>query len=217
MMKVLAISDLHGYLPEIPACDLLLLGGDYCPTRNLDQQRRFLTGEFTDWLNKIPARYIVGIGGNHDFILQEDRSINEYIPWVYLQDELVEIESVRIYGSPWTLPYFDWAFMKPEYELRDLYVNIPKNLDILLTHGPSYRHLDKTSGGVLSGSFSLHETIQRVKPDSHVFGHIHEAHGIMDEGKTRYYNVSYVENVWKPHPHYEPKHTPINVTLRMNG
>lgn len=207
-MQVLAISDLHGYLPEIPKCDLLLLGGDYCPTRNLDQERRFMLGPFTEWLKKINARFIVGIAGNYDFILQEDPELAKNLPWIYLQDNEVNLEGVRIYGSPWTPPFFNWAFMKPEFELKKEFKKIPTGLDILLTHGPAYRHRDKTTSGYHAGSFSLWEAVNERKPDSHVFGHIHEDRGVLDTEHTRFFNVSHVDFG------YEPKHSPIDIPLR---
>lgn len=208
MMTVLAISDLHGYFPDIPECDLLLLGGDYCPTRNLDQERRFMQGDFSDWLKGIKARYIVGIAGNHDFILQHDKELAKGLPWIYLEDEEINLEGVRIYGSPWTPKFYDWAFMESDYLLKKRYENIPSGLDILLTHGPAYRHLDVTQNGSRAGSFSLWERMKEVKPDSHVFGHIHEARGVMDENSMRFYNVTHVTL------HYEPKFTPVHIPLR---
>jgi Icc-related predicted phosphoesterase len=209
MMYVLAISDLHGFLPEIPECDLLLLGGDYCKTRNIEQERRFMKGEFTDWLKGIKARYIVGIAGNHDFILQHDQELAKSLPWIYLQDEVLNLEGVGIYGTPWTPMFWDWAFMKREPELKQVFNGIPYNLDILLSHGPGYRHLDRTNEGVHAGSFELWNKVKAVKPDSHVFGHIHEARGVMEEAPTRFYNVSHVNL------QYAPKHGPVHIPLRI--
>lgn len=208
MMKVLAISDLHGYMPELPKCDLLLLGGDYCPTRNIEHERRFMVGPFATWLKSLDARYIVGIAGNHDFVLQYEPEVARQLPWIYLQDGYVDLEGVKIYGTPWTPPFFDWAFMKPEKELKDVFSYIPDDLDILLTHGPAYRYLDKTYDGVHAGSFELWNRIKIAKPDSHVCGHIHEARGITEEGPTRFYNVTHVNLK------YEPKFGPVNIELR---
>lgn len=207
-MHILAISDLHGFLPDIPECDLLLLAGDYCRTRNPDQQRRFLLGEFSDWLRKVPTRHIVGIAGNHDLLLQEDPSINEHIPWIYLQDQLIDIEGVKIYGTPWTPTFFDWAFMDSEQGLEKKFASIPKGLDILLSHGPAYRHLDKTINGTHAGSHALWCQVKLKKPNSHVFGHIHEERGILDEDEIRYYNVTHVNL------RYEPRHDAVHIPLR---
>lgn len=207
MMKVLAISDLHGYLPHITDCDLLLLAGDYEPTRNIEQAKRFFQGPFTDWLKKVPARHIVGVAGNHDFALK-DKEFAKSLPWIYLQDELLTLEGVRIYGTPWTPQFYDWAFMGSEKELEQKFAAIPEKLDILLSHGPAHRMLDRNAQGVCCGSISLRDRVAAVKPDSVVCGHIHEGRGIREEAPTRYYNVTYV-NV-----NYEPKFNPMSIELR---
>jgi Icc-related predicted phosphoesterase len=208
MMRVYAISDFHGSLPpSIPECELLLLGGDYCLTRDVGPQKKFLTGKFTKFLETVPARYIVAVAGNHDFALQ-NTEFAKSLPWIYLQDEQVEIEGIKIYGTPWTPPFYDWAFMAPEAELKDKFYYIPEGLDILLSHGPAYRHLDRAMDGYYCGSLALQAQINQVKPDSVVCGHIHEAHGIMQEGDTRYYNVAYMNHK------YIPTHEAVSISLK---
>lgn len=216
MMRVFAISDLHGHFPPwVPECELLLLGGDYCPTRNLEQERRFILGKFKDWLANVPAKYIVAIAGNHDFIFQEEphiaQELKEYLPnnnFHYLKDEEVNIEGVRIYGTPWTKQFYDWAFMEHESKLAERYANIPTGLDILLTHGPAFRCLDKNAAHEHCGSAALHYRINEVKPDTVICGHIHEAHGVMDADGVRYFNVAYVNS------RNEPKYNCVSIPLK---
>ena len=64
---VVAVSDLHGLLPPVPACDLLLLAGDLCPL--LDHrpaaQAHWLDTDFRRWLRGVHARQVVFVAGNH--------------------------------------------------------------------------------------------------------------------------------------------------------
>lgn len=208
MMRVYAISDLHGYLPHIPECELLIMAGDYARTRNIEQQRRFYEGEFTDYLNQIPAKYIVAIAGNHDLALEKDRQLADALPWIYLQDSAIELEGVKIYGTPYVPKFYDWAFMEEEGALVTRFEKIPFGLDILITHGPAYRFLDKNNMGTHCGSFSLLSRIKEVMPDSVVHGHIHEGRGIASLGATRLYNVAYVDS------DNTPKYNAVNIPLK---
>ena len=72
-MRLVLTSDFHGFLPKrVPECDLLLIAGDVCPVWNHDRkfQAFWLRNDFTDWLKEQPATDIIGIGGNHDFVLE---------------------------------------------------------------------------------------------------------------------------------------------------
>jgi Icc-related predicted phosphoesterase len=209
MMRVYAVSDLHGYYPPfVPECELLILAGDYCPTRNIEQERRYMAGPFADWLRKVPAKHIVGIAGNHDFILQHDPEFARSLPWTYLQDEALDIDGVKLYGTPWTHQFYDWAFMDYEPALAEKFKTIPEGLDILIAHGPPYGKLDRNGSGAHCGSYALWGRVQQAKPDSMVFGHIHEGHGIVEDGPTRFYNVAYVNG------RYEPKYNCIHIPLK---
>ena len=199
-MKVIAISDQHGYLPEIKeSCDLFLIGGDICPSRNhnVEFQASWLDTNFRSWLETIPAKKIVGVAGNHDFVFQNRPYTVPKLPWTYLQDSSTEFEGLRIYGSPWQPYFFDWSFNLYEKDLVEKWKLIPSNTDILVLHGPPHGYGDnapRSGGGTeKTGSISLLERIKEVKPKLCIFGHIHEGRGQWDMDGTILANVTLVD------------------------
>lgn len=216
MKKIVAISDMHGYLPEIPECDLLLVGGDITPMwdHRLEFQADWLKTTFVDWLKKVPAEKIVGIAGNHDFILEENPDFGHSFPWHYLHDKTLVIPkwNLKIHGTPWTPRFGKWALMAPDSTLMEKWDKIPSDVDILLSHGPMYGYADIVSGYSLTkrgwehstrvGSQTLRNKIDYgMFPNMKLFicGHIHEAHGIYPvNDQLTVYNVSHMNDIYEP-------------------
>lgn len=209
MMTVYATSDLHGNLPQIPECDLLVLAGDYVPfDLDIKAQRHWFRTKFKDWLANTPARYRVGIAGNHDFALEDDPGLPNELPWYYLRDRGLIIEGISVYGTPWVPQYGNWAFMKNDDKLESIYAEIPEALDILVTHGPAFGVLDRSNTGDWCGSRALRERLFETLPDNHVFGHIHEAFGIAENAGMRSFNVSHCDGAM------QPTRKPVYIPLR---
>jgi len=54
-----------------------------------------------------------------------------------VQDSSINIEGIKIYGSPWQPSYHDWAFNLERGEaIRKKWDLIPGDTDVLITHGP---------------------------------------------------------------------------------
>jgi hypothetical protein len=74
-VRIVAVSDLHGFLPEIPACDLLIVAGDVCPDRfgpfmavhDPYQQQAWFDRKVRPWLAEAPATHKLLTWGNHDW------------------------------------------------------------------------------------------------------------------------------------------------------
>jgi Icc-related predicted phosphoesterase len=201
-LRVAAISDLHGFLPDVPACDVLLIAGDVCPVEDhaLDFQRDWLGGPFSEWLRGLDAARVVGIAGNHDFVAEAEPELMRKLPWTYLCDETVAVDGLRIHGSPWTPTFMEWAFMHDEAELAAVWALIPTEVDILMTHGPPFGHGDLAVHGLHCGSHTLAArlpALERLR--LHVFGHIHEGWGSRDSGSgVTIANVSHVDFDYRP-------------------
>lgn len=216
-MKILATADLHGTLPAIDPCDLLLIAGDVCQLHDHTPhvQRNFLRGEFSDWLRELPAEHIVGIAGNHDFIAEKEPWVMRKLPWLYLCDEAREVAGLQIHGTPWVPNLPSWAFYGGSHNrVRNKKFNlIPEGVDILLSHGPMHGHGDTVSerfGGPLSvGCKTMLELMPTIKPRAFVCGHIHEGFG--QYGHTDVacgiYNVAHNDD------QYNPINPPVEIKL----
>lgn len=193
-MKTIAISDLHGYLPEITEkFDLLLICGDLCPVdcHNRGYQRDWLNTNFADWIKDLPYNNaesrVVCIAGNHDMFL-ESMNTAQKSKWltfcgnkfIYLRNEAYvfryEDDKIKIFGTPYCKVFGHWAFMRED--LRKYYDKIPEDTDILISHDAAdFNNLglisEGWSKGINAGNTVLAEYIKEIKPMYYFCGHIH--------------------------------------------
>ena len=199
-VRIAVTADLHGYLPPVPACDVLVLAGDLTPATNHEVgfQARWLDETLRPWLESTPAGHVAAIAGNHDFIFErEPEAVPGDLPWTYLQDSGATIDGVRFWGSPWTPWFHDWAFNAPKGDAAEDFLeaklaSAPDDTDVLLIHGPPAGFGDRTSTGHLAGSTAFLRLIDRVEPALAVYGHIHEGRGAWKRGGSQLVNASAV-------------------------
>jgi Icc-related predicted phosphoesterase len=208
-MKIVAVSDLHGFLPDnVPPCDLLLLAGDICPIEDhsFNFHCDWMRYQFRAWLERTPARKIVGIAGNHDLLFERASVlVPRDLPWTYLQDSGIEYAGLKIWGTPWQPWFFEWAFNGNPELLEKKWRLIPKDTDILVVHGPPHGYGDGVPerGGVRhAGCPLLLKRIEEIKPRLVVFGHIHEGRGEWQLGPTKLANVTLLDAAYNVR--YEP-------------
>jgi len=201
-MKIICISDthgLHGHLKgKIPDGDMIIHSGDFCNGGDY-----FECVEFFAWFGSLPHKYKLVIAGNHDVWMEKaSRSeINAIIPpgIHYLQDEGVTIEGLNFWGSPVQPEFFDWAFnRKRGLAIQEHWNLIPKNTDVLITHGPPMSILDKAPDNTHVGCANLFTTIRDLKLKLHVFGHIHDGYGIEVKNNTMFVNAAICTEQYKP-------------------
>ena len=209
-MKIFAISDTHGrheqvQIPE--GTDMLIHAGDFSnvksPAMNHNEVNLFLI-----WLEKQPVKYKVIIAGNHDtsiesrFINKEDFKERGII---YLEHELVEIEGIKIFGSPYTPEFCNWAFNRSRNKLGQIWESIPDDIDILITHGPPKGILDSAARdkhvSENVGCSALLKRVLKIQPKIHIYGHLHHNEDNLNNGtfkllnyKTIFANVSCVKD-----------------------
>ena len=184
-MRVVVTADTHDCQPHLLAGDVLIHAGDLTTDGTVDQ-----VSAAAAWLRAQPHSVKLVVAGNHDRALEHRRDLLAGL--TYLQDCGVVVGGMRFWGSPWTPPWQNFAFMQEASERRAAWDKIPKGLDVLITHGPPMDVLDRTISGVHVGCPLLYTAVQAQMPRFHVFGHIHEGFGRARLGQTDCFNVSFV-------------------------
>lgn len=228
-LKVVAISDIHGYLPkkkDMPEGDVLCIAGDILP---LEYQRfdvqsiAWFLQDFTPWADKLPYEEVLVVFGNHDFVFENmglgrkyrgtDITNKLYLSHKHkvkvLCDNSVIINDFRFYGTSWIPDLKNWAFYKDHEGLTDRFSYIPNKCDVLISHCPPRIG---TAGVVLEdgwnlgrdfGCQELADALQTKQVDWVLCGHVHSgSHDVIDDGMHKIVNVSLKNEDYKVT--YEP-------------
>lgn len=207
-LSIVAISDTHCQMSKVklPKGDILIHSGDH--------SYRGTVEEMTEAMMTLKEKgkdfkYIVTICGNHDWLGETNPSLMENIAEengiIYLYHKSVEIEGIKIFGSPYTPWFYDWAFNVPRgEEIKILWEQIPEDTNILITHGAPMNILDMVPRGIHAGCEELHKRVFELKDlKLHVFGHLHSGNnkkygGIIKQNGITFINAAICNEEYKP-------------------
>lgn len=202
-MKIWFISDTHNRHREltVPDADLVIHCGDESTHGNAwmnePEARQFL-----DWYSELDIETKVFVPGNHSTAVEQRLiRLEEYPEIRFLINEPMQWNGLKLFGSPYTPLYQDWAYMKKRSRLDEVWQSVPEDVDILITHGPPKGILDLThdvdsKALIQVGCAALRRHVEeRIRPQIHAFGHIHDEKGIRNygmftRGATQFINCS---------------------------
>jgi Icc-related predicted phosphoesterase len=179
----------HDLLKVPKGIDMIIHSGD-CSNPRDPYNNEPEVREFIDWYKELSPKYKIYVAGNHDSSIEkklvtkkdfEDNGI------IYLENDYVAIEGIKIFGSPYTPNFGNWSFMRDRNKLDRFWCNaIHDDTDIVITHGPPKGILDKSENrdGLMEccGDKSLLNKLLQVQPAYHLFGHIHNGGSIVNAG-----------------------------------
>ena len=174
--NIFAFSDTHGshrclQVPE--DADIIICAGDAVEDNLVGDEY----DDFIDWFSALPCKWKIFVPGNHElsFELGQAHRIIQRMTEKgisVLEDAIEDCDGVII------------ASISDNSSISD--EDIPDDIDIVVTHNPSYGILDENMGSVNILNF-----IMKAKPKYHLFGHIHSTAGQnVQFGDTKCINVA---------------------------
>lgn len=149
-----------------------MIAGDVFPDL---RQEEWVRHDLSRYLDSVPARSIVAVAGNHDWLAFEKPLLMKSLPWTYLCNETAVVQGLNVWGSPFSSTF--GSFTVQEYELARMWRPIPDSTDVLVTHCPAFGRGDLMYDEHV-GSPSLRVRVDQLERlRLHVFGHVHEGRG----------------------------------------
>ena len=180
--KTLSVfSDTHGKHRKLPftQADIVIHLGDACDFGNNIQFQDFL-----EWFSGYPAKHKLFVAGNHELQWKfEPESFLQMFPKniIFLENRVMNLEGITFVSVPATMGLHHYPKLK-----------LPEKTDFLLTHAPAKGILDNDSGCPILKRF-----VQKLKPEYHLFRHIHETGGqSVKNDFTEFINVSVYDKVF---------------------
>jgi len=196
-LKIWHFSDTHTYhdLLDVPEVDIAIFTGD-CSNPKDPYINEHEVREFLHWYRNLPIKYKIFVPGNHDVSIEKGlvtRKEIEDMGIVFLENEHVTIEGIKIFGSPYQ-PQFGtgWAYNRDRSKMDNYWSLIDVDTQIVCTHTPPKTILDAAYNphtGVLEncGCQALkRHMLERVKPNLVCFGHIHNNKDIINAGELKF-------------------------------
>jgi len=198
-LKFVVLADTHSRHRgvRLPKGDVLVHAGDISY-----RGEKLEIQDFFNWFCKQDFEHKIFIAGNHDFLFEKakDKELAKLIPEeiIYLNDNGTSINNINIWGSPITPKFFNWAFNRTRGEaIRKHWNLIPPDTNLLITHGPPFGILDQVANDRHVGCKDLLHTIKEIKPEVHVFGHIHESYGTTKSLGIKFINASLTNETYE--------------------
>lgn len=191
ILKIVCISDTHNNHSKLvlPEGDILIHAGDFTYTG-----KELEITNFANWIKTLNYKHKIVIAGNHEKSLDSNNlKIKQFLKdaCTYLEHELVVVEGIKIFGTPFQPKFCNMAFNRNKTQREELFSQIPSDIDILITHSPPHDILDTIYNGTQVGDLELRKELKtRLKPKLHVFGHIHENNGVLKIENTTYINAA---------------------------
>lgn len=192
-MKIVAVSDLHSNKDLYwklwrKSGDILIVAGDLT---HLGRELEMISA--LDQIQTMNFTHKIIVFGNHETEANYDYYKEKYTNIIFLNNEIVEVEGLKIYGSPYCQRFCSWAF---PYDTEEECVDktVPKeNVDVIITHEPpSHIDLSYVFEDLDIGNTKLTEYLETLDTKVMVIsGHCHECGGNSAYiGLSNCYNVS---------------------------
>jgi Icc-related predicted phosphoesterase len=208
-MKLVFISDTHGYLHkvDVPDGDVLIHCGDALSSGRLAEFETFVR-DLQYLLPKFDL--ILYTPGNHDICVEEmpdvcKRILSEASPKIkMLLHEPFEYKGVKFFGSPYTPRFGDWSFMEDRDQIGAKWAQIPGDTDVLFCHGMPKDIMDSVGyvigvGEERVGCEALRDRVAEIEPTVFAGGHLHLEGGQQEViDNTTFINAAICDDSYTP-------------------